>query len=374
MITNILSTDLREKAGSDTYNRYEYQTHYIVYHIIETYKNQKNLLIFCEFHDDMAACENTEAPSCMKFYQIKTKSDTNKYWTLASLFEKRKRPDGTYKHSFLGYIFYNFNKFSTECSQCHFISNTDFDLDILKWQSIIKDGKKLKMVDLALYNKIKNKMEKEWPITDCNEFDVSFEKFIQNTFIIKTHIALDTYEEQIRGIFFELLSRFHLDTSCGYLLLQEIIETVRQKSTAIVRMPISFSELKTTKSISNNILYKIEKSFKEIPSQDITIYLAENGMDIANIKYIIRKLKIHQNKMLDISDALYQDIINRFVTKCEVLITEHCDNIGNYAFINSSADQLISDYLQHNTHIEIDYKLLKGVFYELLLSDSNTGI
>jgi hypothetical protein len=230
------------------------------------------------------------------------------------------------------------------------------------------------MVDLALYNKIKNKMEKEWPITDCNEFDVSFEKFIQNTFIIKTHIALDTYEEQIRGIFFELLSRFHLDTSCGYLLLQEIIETVRQKSTAIVRMPISFSELKTTKSISNNILYKIEKSFKEIPSQDITIYLAENGMDIANIKYIIRKLKIHQNKMLDISDALYQDIINRFVTKCEVLITEHCDNIGNYAFINSSADQLISDYLQHNTHIEIDYKLLKGVFYELLLSDSNTGI
>ena len=33
MMSNVLTVEQREQAGSDSYNRFEYQVHWIVYHI-----------------------------------------------------------------------------------------------------------------------------------------------------------------------------------------------------------------------------------------------------------------------------------------------------------------------------------------------------
>lgn len=52
-MSKVLTTEQREQAGSDSYNRFEYQVHWIVCHIIGRLQEDAECIVFCEFHDDM---------------------------------------------------------------------------------------------------------------------------------------------------------------------------------------------------------------------------------------------------------------------------------------------------------------------------------
>ena len=131
----VLTVEQREQAGSDSYNRFEYQVHWIVCHIIGKLQDNAECIVFCEFHDDMA--EFSPDNQQYQFYQIKTKEDPSE-WTIAEMSKREKKKSGGYKKSFLGFIFYNYLTFSTECSHCHFVSNNDFDKEVLSWQAVIE--------------------------------------------------------------------------------------------------------------------------------------------------------------------------------------------------------------------------------------------
>lgn len=53
-MSSVLTVEQREQAGSDSYNRFEYQVHWIVCHIIGKLQEEAECIVFCEFHDDMA--------------------------------------------------------------------------------------------------------------------------------------------------------------------------------------------------------------------------------------------------------------------------------------------------------------------------------
>lgn len=377
-MNNILSSQLREKAGSDSYNRYEYQAHWIVYHMLDNFKNQKDFLVFCEFHDDMAESAYNSATPCMEFYQVKT-SDTKKTWTLNSLFKKTRRPSGDYKNSFLGFIFYNFHKFSNECSKCHFVSNINFDDDVLNWQSHVRDAKILKKENITLYKKIKDYVRNEYLSINQTEFDEIFDRFIQNTFFTKTQLTLEGHVEQVKGAFFEVLSEFNLDTKSGYLLLTTIVESVRKKTTTIISTPISFEELKNKKGISSDIFKKLDETFRSIPKYTETYgtiknYLKKNNLHEIQIKAILRKLNKHHKKILDVSDSLYQDTIRNFIVDTEKIIENNFDALSIFLNLNSLMEQLITNYQQPQRHHEIDHTLLRGVFYETILSAEDNDL
>ncbi|WP_318507851.1 dsDNA nuclease domain-containing protein [Bacillus sp. T3] len=375
---NILVTQLREKAGSDSYNRYEYQAHWIVYHMLDNFQKQKEFLIFCEFHDDMAESENTSSPNCMEFFQVKT-SETKKTWSLKDLFRKAKRPNGTYKNSFLGFIFYNFHKFSNDCSKCHFISNINFDTDILKWQSIIKDGKVLEMEDLDLFNTIKKLAQKEYPTLTQTEFEEVFNRFVQNTHLTKSPLTLEGHVDQVKGVFFEVASKFNLDIKSGYLLLTTIVESVRKKTKTIISTPISYEDLKQQKGISSDIFKQLEATFSTMPKhneiyKNIKDFLTQNGFLDLQINAILRKLNKHHKKIVDVSDTLYQDTIRLFIDEIEVLLEEKFEEMSDFSKLNSLLEKLITSFRNQPRHQDIDNMLLRGVFYETILSTESNNL
>lgn len=139
-MSKVLTVEQREQAGSDSYNRFEYQVHWIVCHIISKLQEDAECIVFCEFHDDMA--EFSPDNQQYQFFQVKTKEDSSD-WTIAEMSKREKKKSGGYKKSFLGFIFYNYLVFGAECSHCHFVSNNDFDKEVLLWQAVIEDGKKL---------------------------------------------------------------------------------------------------------------------------------------------------------------------------------------------------------------------------------------
>ena len=116
-MSKVLTIEQREQAGSDSYNRFEYQVHWIVCHIIDKLQDNAECIVFCEFHDDMVEFfpENQD----YQFYPIKTKSDPSN-WTIAEMSKPEKTKSCSYKKSFLGFIFYNYLMFGAECSHCHF--------------------------------------------------------------------------------------------------------------------------------------------------------------------------------------------------------------------------------------------------------------
>lgn len=209
-MSKVLTIGQREQSGSDSYNRFEYQVHWIVCHVIQRLKSETQCIVFCEYHDDMAELSNT-ASTDFEFYQVKTKEDP-KDWTIAELSKREPKSDGSYKKTFLGFIFYNFMQFGEECSCCHFISNNTYDKEILEWQACIEDEKLLETEDKKLYDKIKGRILDEYKMDMPTNFNEVFDRFIQGTYIYTSDLQLKTYENQTKGTFLTtfLIKRFLL--------------------------------------------------------------------------------------------------------------------------------------------------------------------
>ena len=227
-MSSVLIVEQREQAGSDSYNRFEYQVHWIVCHIIGKLQEDAECIVFCEFHDDMA--EFSPNNQQYQFFQIKTKEDSSD-WTIAEMSKREKKKSGSYKKSFLGFIFYNYLTFGAECSHCHFVSNNDFDKEVLLWQSYIEDGKRLQTENIALYEKIKDRIKNEFLDDMPSNFDSVFEEFIQNTFVHKSELCA-----QIRAS-----SRLNLkrDKQSSHNPSQQIFLPISQYNTGNRRRNIS---------------------------------------------------------------------------------------------------------------------------------------
>lgn len=358
----ILNSSLREKAGSDSYNRFEYQAHWIVYHMIQEYKNGNDYIIFCEFHDDMAKSKNGE--NYAEFFQIKT-SAKYKEWSFPRLFNRTKKSDGSYKHSFLGFIFYNFLNFKNECNKCHFVSNIGMDNEVSQWQSIIEDNKELKVINFDLYNKIRNLLLLEYADVEPDIFSKCFENFVQNTFIYQGDLSLDNYEKIVAGEFFQALDNKDIYTSNSNKILRDIIDEVRKKSKTIITTPISYSSLVKKKGVSSEVFSKLKQVMS---SSDYNLYdrieaeLSKSLLPIA-YKLIIRLLKKHHQKLLDINDLLYQETILNLENIIDEVLVENITDIGNVKLL---LELIKKKFKETKTikHPDFNELLVEAIFYE----------
>lgn len=359
----VLSTEQREQAGSDSYNRFEYQTHWIVCHIIDQLNTNPKCIIFCEYHDDMAKLIEGE-DSSFEFYQIKTKGKSDD-WSIVELSEKAKRKDGTYKKSFLGFIFYNFMKFGDECSCCHFVSNNSYDTDVKLWQAYIEDEKKLKDENLILYNTIKDRIQKEYATELPANFDSIFDKFVQKTFIYSSELQLTTFTDQVSGKFFSQLADKKIPTNTANLILQQIINDVRKKSQIKLSPPISFKSLVDKKGIR---LHDInEKLSKEVGADgnysEFSNFLKSIPLKDKDIARLIQAKTLHDTRWLDIEDIKYQEIILLLRKQINdyILADANAGDIGKLIFLCEG--ELQKRGLSSSS---LDESLVEVMYYEQL--------
>lgn len=353
-----LHTAQREQAGSDSYNRFEYQTHWIVCHIIDQIDINSECIVFCEFHDDMAKITNERANN-LEFYQIKTKENTQE-WTISELSKKAKKKDGSYKNSFLGFIFYNFMTFGDECLKCHFVSNNNFDSDIRTWQAYIEDDYELKQKDINLYNKIKYRLEAEYGNNAPQNFNDIYDRFIQNTYVYQSDIRLDTFKDQICSRFFSKLANKEIPTSTAGLILQQIINDVRKKSCKKITTPISFKALVDKKGIEVSKISKMLNIEKNNYS-GFRDFLYKSKLPSQKILEISALKAYHDTRLLNIENTKYSETI--------LLLNQTIDN-----YIHNNTKQIDLQNLITLCHLElnnaklsscvIDDNLIEVLFYE----------
>jgi hypothetical protein len=80
----IINIKPREKSGSRTQNRFDYQIHWAIAELLELHNDKNNYLIVLEHHDDIIVFDSETEPKKVSFYQIKTNSYDN-YWTIKRL-------------------------------------------------------------------------------------------------------------------------------------------------------------------------------------------------------------------------------------------------------------------------------------------------
>ncbi|MED3685606.1 dsDNA nuclease domain-containing protein [Bacillus sp. 22475] len=373
MVQSIIQSELREQAGSNSFNRFDYQAHWTLYHMIEEYKKNIPFYVFCEFHDDMTKTELSEHPSCAEFFQVKT-TESFKEWTLKRLFRTYKKPNGDFKHSFLGFLFYNFLKFKDECTKCHFVSNIDMDEDVRKWQAVIEDKKLLKKKEPKLYNEIKAFLKIEYPSLKEPEFTSVFDTFIQNTFLYYGGLPLENYEKSVAGAFFIMLDNEDILTSTGNRIFKDILEDVRKKSKKKIKTPISYKSLKEEKGISSESFSRIKDqvatfSKSEQVYQDIKINF-ESRLGKMKMKMLIRLLEKHKRKVLDSSNVLYLESSEDILEAIDDILLDHYDKLDDLDFVTKN---ILNEVLEKSITliddgIGINKVLVEALFYERIVS------
>ena len=85
---SILSRPPREKSGSKTSGRYDFQKNWTICKIIDLHAAQKNYLVICDYHEDVLIFDDIGDQNKASFVQVKT--DENKSWTVTRLLKKVK--------------------------------------------------------------------------------------------------------------------------------------------------------------------------------------------------------------------------------------------------------------------------------------------
>lgn len=297
-----------------------------------------------------------------QFFQIKTKEDSSD-WTIAEMSKKEKKKTGGYKKSFLGFIFYNYLVFGSECSHCHFVSNNDFDNDVLLWQTYVEDGKSLQTENIELYEKIKDRIKEEFSDDMPSNFDSVFEEFIQNTFVHKSELQLTTYESQAMGKFFNHLADKNIPSNTANLIFQQLLNDVRKKSKERIRVPISMRRLVEKKGVDvAQVGKKIDDNIKSGGNYDaFRNYLVTQSLSDKDVNRIIAAKTLHDARWLDINDVKYQEIVvalRKVVsTYCKSSETNGvCDELNNLCIQELRNRSLISESL--------DKSLVEVLYYE----------
>lgn len=358
-MSHVLTQQQREQAGSDSYNRFEYQVHWIVCHIIGKLQDDAECIVFCEFHDDMA--EFSPDSQQYQFYQIKTKEESSE-WTVAEMSKREKKKSGGYKKSFLGFIFYNFLCFGVECSHCHFISNNDFDEDIRLWQSYIEDEKTVQSENRGLYQKIMDRIKDEYSDDIPSNFDAVYDEFIQNTFVHKSDLQLTTYESQTMGKFFNQLADKNIPSNTANLIFQQLLSDVRKKSKEKIRIPISMKSLVDKKGVViGQISKKIDGNIRNSGNYDaFHKYLLAQSLTDKQICHVESAKTLHDTRWLDVNDVKYQEIVivlrKKISTYCELsevnvdisILKRVCiQELQKYKLLSDSLDETLIEVLYY---------------------------
>lgn len=359
-MSKVLTTEQREQAGADSYNRFEYQVFWIVYHIINKLQDNSECIIFCEFHDDMA--EFSLDDKQYRFFQIKTKEDSSD-WTIAEISKREKNNSGGYKKSFLGFIFYNFLMFGDECKCCYFISNNDFDADIRLWQSYVEDEKILRAEDNKLYEKIKGRIKDEYLDNLPSNFDLVYDNFIQNTFVRKSDLQLTTYADQTMGKFFNHLADIEISTNTANLIFQQLLGDVRKKSKEKIKTPISFKSLTEKKGVVvSQVNKKINENIKNQGNYNaFHEFLISLSLPKDQIQQIEKAKKYHDARWLDVNDMKYQETV-LFIRRFILSFCKDIDSTINIDDLNSSC---VRELEKENLLSEsLDDGLVEVLYYE----------
>lgn len=154
---NPLATAQRERAGAQTFEKYEYQYHWALCRIIGAHENMDDYVVYIELHEDVVLATSTqESIARFEFNQIKNVSGTP--WSQKKLTSVPKAGTKKVKNSILGKMLQGvYNKpFVDKLNSLDLVATCGFNLPPKK------DGLKLSIISIGdLHNECLKEIQAE---------------------------------------------------------------------------------------------------------------------------------------------------------------------------------------------------------------------
>lgn len=311
----IVKTRPREKSGSTSASRFDFQKDWSICKLIESHQTSNDYVVIFDWHDDLIIMDSEHDPKKVSFYQVKGKKSDN--WTLKQLIESKMAKDGSSLLSIIGKLYDCKSKFDLETTSLNFVSNARFSVGLAD-KSTSKAKNEICIVELSDTDRetLRAKIKSEHKLTtDPIYEDITFLKVLD--------LSVDGSKAHTQGKIADFLEslkpggKFNIPS-----VYRMLFDEVRRRTNYNTDI-ITYHDLLANKAIGKSQFEKIidatgiNKDYDEI-WKGIEPILASNGMkfqEVKNLKQAWGKLELE--KMNPNNDFLF-----KLIDKIKVITKE----------------------------------------------------
>lgn len=331
----LIKTSPREKSGSLSANRFDFQKDWIVCFILDLHLSDQEYLVLCDYFDDVVLIDQ-EDTSCtsISFFQIKTRKGSTK-WTYKKLITRKKNKDKKLLYSHLGKLYSNYIHFPGETKSLNFVSNQDFNLTLSnkkKSNSLTKI--KCSDLDEHVITLINKSLADELNV-DCNL------QHRPELFFEVTSLSLLDHENHTKGRVTDFLSnyisgeRYPVEPFYKTLFDEVRRKTSSEEDPSMIK---DIAELKKTKGIGKSLISAMLDSIKNVPDMDKLWTDASQRLVAEDVSFIITTKigycwkKYEVDRMNTTNDSLQR--IRTEIKKCCIQLADDNPEIKALELMN----------------------------------------
>ncbi len=248
----------REFAGSESFNRYEYQLSFATLLLLESIKTNDNFVLLIDYLDDIVFMNDITDPTQIDFYQVKT---NKKMQINISSFVSEK---------WLEKMKYNLNLFDGEKIKSVFATNSNIEFNFSRVKSNRIKGANDFTHDTdgqILLDDLIELTGKKEEVLDYFKKNVNNLSNINNIYILKTNMSIDTHQDTVfKGLFDYLIEiNDKLDLAAIKGIFHSILVKMNElQSEKYKPSNIQYNELIVNKGFTRKEFEKIVEVAKEI--------------------------------------------------------------------------------------------------------------
>lgn len=321
----IVKTKPREKSGSVSSSRFDYQKDWSLCKLIDTHRSGSDYIVIFDWHEDLLIMDNEARPNSITFYQIKGKKSGN--WTVSSLLSSDKDKDGELLLSILGKLYDCKSKFNIETSSLNFVSNARFNVKLTTGdKSLSKDSICIIELSEDERKEIVAKIKSEHKLIDDPKFeDITFLKVVD--------LSLDDSSGHTKGKITEFLEEIFPGKSFNVPSVYRMLFDEVKRRTSYNKDILTFDDLVSNKGIAKSQFEDIIRAtgikidYKEIWRR-AEIELQANSVSFQDRKKLGQSLtRLELEKMEPNNQILFS-----LITKVKSIIVEEETNLVGLNF------------------------------------------
>lgn len=335
-IDNPLFSPQREKSGSKTFEKYQYQYHWALIHALDKMPSKCNYSVFVELHEDVVSTEYLQShPIHFDYFQIKCMTNTK---LSVNKIAVEKKNGSTIFEKLLSS--YKDKSLTNTIKSLNLVSQSGFSFKLKK------DGVFLEKICISdLKDEDKNILE-----TCIDSLNLSNK--IHDIFFIQPNLQEKNQDTQVIGHISRVINNIYPNKNfnpCS--IYNSLINDLYAKGTNIVDYK-SWDEVIEKKSLTKNNIKKVISNFVEDPQHSIMLQEHQKILDELPYKSL-KKIAISRafNKLIiesydstsydsDIEkfiQPIVSDLIGQGLSEIEDIISHVKNQISS-----SSLNQLIS--------------------------------
>lgn len=306
MIRNKLNVEQREKAGADTFSKYDFQYHWALYKAMSLTKDRMDYVVMVEMHEDVIIGDSLDGSTVkFEFNQVKT---TDHKYTARNLIKQTKSSKGELKSSVLGKLVSNRVKFENP------------DDVISSYNLVASNGFSLKLKEKRDYNDIEIKDLDEGEVdilTKALKNELSIEELPKNIHFIIPSLPEKGFQSYLIGFITEVMDDVFGTSHKAKGVYLALIDELHRKG----QVKLDFKDwdsLKREKAITSIIVERVIQQFvstlpDSVFQKRVEDYIAEVKKGATYLSALRNEISSWQSERYDTSSHVYavaQDILS----------------------------------------------------------------